>query len=237
MDLEILTKGIKLTDTEYQLLSYITNHIDQLKNVGVREIAKKNFTSPATVIRLAQKLGFKGYLELYYYLSMHTTSQMTDELVDFQINGNKIDGIIDIMRNHYHKDQSKFIFIYATGFSGIIAEYLQKKLLVNGIRVIFSSGQDSSGIIEHNVDHISMMVVISKSGETPKIIEKMELCRKYRIPIFAFTSQSDNRVKKIANYFFEVSDDGQLDTYNRNYSSFFGKLLLLLEYVVQKFIE
>lgn len=82
-----------------------------------------------------------------------------------------------------------------------------------------------------------MMIVISKSGETPKIIEKMELCHKYKIPIIAFTSQSYSRAKELATHYFEVADDEQLDTYNRNYSSFFGKLLLLLEYVVQQFIS
>lgn len=237
MDLDILTKGIKLTETEHQLLTYITNHLGSLKGVGVREIAKKNYTSPATVVRLAQKLGFKGYLELYYYLSMYTERQETDEVIDFQINGEKLDGTIEIMKNYYKTDETKFIFIYATGFSGIIAEYLQKKLLVNGVRVIFSSGQDSSGIIEHNVNNISMMIVISKSGETPKIIEKMALCHKYKIPVIAFTSPSDNRVKELADHYFGVADDEQLDTYNRHYNSFFGKLLLLLEYIVQEFLS
>lgn len=236
MDLDILTKGIKLTETELQLLTYITNHLDSIKGASVREIAKKNYTSPATVVRLAQKLGFKGYLELYYYLNMRTEKHNTDEIIDFQINGEQLDGTIEIMKNYYRKDKTKFIFIYATGFSGIIAEYLQKKLLVNGIRVIFSSGQDSSGIIEHNVDNISMMIVISKSGETPKIIEKMSLCQKFQIPVVAFTSQTDSRVKELSDHYFEVTDDEQLDTYNRYYSSFFGKLLLLLEYIVQKFL-
>lgn len=126
MDLDILTKGIKLTEIEYQLLTYITNHLGTLKGVGVRKIAKDNYTSPATVVRLAQKLGFKGYLELYYYLSMHIEKQETDEVIDFQINGKRLDGTIEIMKDYYQASEKKFIFIYATGFSGIIAEYLQK---------------------------------------------------------------------------------------------------------------
>ncbi len=237
MDLDVIIKGKKLTEVEHKLLQYIIQDIDQLEGVGVREIAKENFTSPAAIIRLAKKLGFNGYLEMYYYFKMNGTRPATDEIIDFQINGELLDDTIQEMKNFYRQNEEKFIFIYATGFSGIIGEYLYKKLLVNGIKVIFSSGQDSSGIIEHNVNHINMMIVISKSGETPKIIEKMALCSRYEIPTIAFTSPSENRVKELADYYFEIGDDEALDTYNRHYNSFFGKLLLLLEYVVQEFVR
>ncbi|MCR2441788.1 helix-turn-helix domain-containing protein, partial [Salmonella enterica] len=64
MDLNVLIKGKKLTDNELQILDYLLANTAAIDGLPLREIAKAIYTSPATIVRLAQKLGFSGYLEL-----------------------------------------------------------------------------------------------------------------------------------------------------------------------------
>lgn len=239
MDLEIVTKGKQLSDNDRIILTYLASHVNELEGVSLRKIAATLYTSPATIVRLAQKLEFSGYLELFYFLKnqYQPQNQLVEATVDISIPTEKIAPSIQAMKKIYQENQGKFITIYATGFSSIIAEYLYKKLLVNGIKTLFVSAADSSGIINNNADNISMLIVISKSGETQKLIEKMHFSRERMIPTILFTGNSQSRATESATIIFEVADERPLDSQNIKYNSFFGKLLLLMEYIVQEFTQ
>lgn len=239
MDLDIIMKGKKLSANEQEILEYLISHVDQLEGVSLRELAQRLFTSPAAIVRLAQKLEFSGYLELFYFLKnqFRANSQGVSATIDFNIDTKKIEPSIVGMKEFYANNKDKFITIYATGFSSIVADYLHKKLLVNGIKTLFVNAGDSSGIISNNTENISMLISISKSGETQKVIEKMTFCQERGIPNILFTGNLDSRAKQLATISFEVADERPLDSQNIKYNSFFGKLMLLLEYIVQEFVE
>lgn len=62
IDIEKLTCGIQLTDIERNVLEYLLTHLDQALKLGVRGVARENFTSTSTVMRLSRKLGYNGLL-------------------------------------------------------------------------------------------------------------------------------------------------------------------------------
>ncbi len=233
MDLDVLTKGKKLSDNEKQIIDYLMTHTKEIDGCPLREIAKRIYTSPATIVRLTQKLGFSSYTEFFYFLKNQLKQQqITEATIDYQIDSASIDQMIASIRDIYANQPNKFITIYATGFSGIIAEYLHKKMLVNGIKTLLVSASDSGGIISNNIENISMLITISKSGETQKVIEKMTLAQQNHIPTILFCGNGDHSANQLATYAFEVTDERPFDTQNIEYSSFFGKLLLLMEYIV-----
>ena len=239
MDLDLIMKGKKLSANEQEILEYLISHVDQLEGVSLRELAQRLFTSPAAIVRLAQKLEFSGYLELFYYLKnqFRPSGQGVSATIDFNIDTKRIEPSISSMKEIYAHNKDKFVTIYATGFSSIVADYLHKKLLVNGIKTLFVSAGDSSGIISNNTDNISMLISISKSGETQKVIEKMTFCQERNIPNILFTGNLHSRAEQLATISFEVEDELPLDSQNIKYNSFFGKLMLLLEYIVQEFVQ
>ena len=59
---------MSLTDTEQAVLEYLLLHLDEALKLGVRGVAKANFTSTSTVMRLSRKLGYNGFIEMYYKL-------------------------------------------------------------------------------------------------------------------------------------------------------------------------
>lgn len=236
MDIEVLTKGKTLSDNEQKNLTYVVDHLLEIEGRPLKEVAKQMYTSPATLVRLAQKLDFSGYTEFIYYLkNQHHQLALTEAIIDYKLDPSHIDPLIHKMRAIYAQDTGKFIMIYAAGFSSILADYLYKKLLVNGMRAILVSPTDSSGMITNNLSLISMFITISKSGETPKTIEKMNLVAQHQIPCILFTGTGFHTANEIAQIVFEVEDEHPLDTQNISYNSFFGKLMLLLEYIVDKF--
>jgi len=68
IDLSKLIDGKNLTDAEEKVLRYIIDHIDDVIKMGVRTIAKNNYTSTSTIMRLTKKLGYAGFVDMYYRL-------------------------------------------------------------------------------------------------------------------------------------------------------------------------
>ena len=151
LDLNKLTCGVSLTDTEQAVLEYLLLHLDEALKLGVRGVAKANFTSTSTVMRLSRKLGYNGFIEMYYkLLGAVGEGSQSYELNEGFISHFAGEGAVS-MENYrslrlaaekiYQTDQ--VVFIYGMGFSSMMAEYLAKKLLVLGIKCIFSDGADS----------------------------------------------------------------------------------------------
>lgn len=228
IDLSKLIQGKKLTDTEESILHYMIEHMDTVLEKGVRTVARENFTSPATVMRLSKKLGYNGFIDLYYHLkplvkgtSPHSVEETTEEIERFLQLVNKM--------------QEKNIFIYATGFSAIIAEYMYKKLLVNGKRALFASGTDSIGVLESNQAMAGMFLTVTRSGETPQVIEKMKYFKNQGIPIVTFTNEIDNAAACLADVVFRIPDEHKLDDRNIQGNTYFAHVLLLFEQIIKEY--
>ena len=80
MDLSKLVENKGLTEIELKVLNYMIDNIEDLNKMGVRGIAKNNFTSTSTIMRLAKKLGYSGFLEMQYNLLSLTKNEYGDNL-------------------------------------------------------------------------------------------------------------------------------------------------------------
>lgn len=240
IDLAKIIQGKKLTETEQNILAYIVENIDTVLAKGVRTVAKENYTSPATVMRLTKKLGYNGFIDLYYHLEplvkgtpsreKQSTSYHYPDV--WQYNSlEEIEKFARLMR----KSKEKNIFIYATGFSGIIAEYMYKKFLVNRQRTLFASGMDSIGILENNKEMAGIFLTITKSGETIQVIEKMRYFKEHGIPVVTFTSDTDNKAAQLADIVFRIPDQQKLDDRNIQGNFFFAQVLLLFEMIMKQY--
>ena len=54
----------KYTETEKEVIDYLMNHLDLLEELSINDLAKKTYTSNATIIRLCRKTGYSGYKAL-----------------------------------------------------------------------------------------------------------------------------------------------------------------------------
>jgi len=246
IDISKLSKGKNLTELDVQILKYIVENIDTVLQKGVREIAKENYTSPATVIRLSKKLGYTGFVDMYYQLVPQVKKvelQPTEVIGDFPeirpqdfFQYNTMEDFELFIEKVLHLKQS-YIFIYATGFSAIAGEYLYKKLLVLGKKTIIASGTDSIGVFENNLEDIGALVVISKSGETQQVIDKLHAAKEHAIFTVSFTKETDNRAAEIADLNFKLFDTNKLDDRNMLPNIFFPRLLMLFEYILKVYFE
>lgn len=63
MDFKYLSNKYQLNQIEKNILNYLYKNINDVKKIGIRKVAKDNYTSTTTVYKLCEKLNLK-YLSL-----------------------------------------------------------------------------------------------------------------------------------------------------------------------------
>lgn len=244
MDLRKLTEGKNLTETEETVLYYMVEHMDTVLKIGVRGVAKENYTSSSTIMRLTKKMGYDGFVDMYYKLfpMVHQppveTNPQTQFLSSFCSNSllqyNSYDHMREFARRVSDR-RDQYLFLYATGFSAMAAEYFTKKFLVLGRKCIYSNGMDSIGVFENNLDDMGMLIVVSRSGETKQVVDRMKTARENGIFTVSFTNDGGNRVSKLANIPFRIEDSNKLDDRNMMANTFFPNVLMLMELLIYEY--
>lgn len=246
IDLSKLTDGKNLSEIEQTVLTYMIDHIDDVLKIGVRGVARENYTSTSTIMRLTKKLGYHGFVDMYYKLlpMIHHAQGTIDQDLHF-INSFCSNSLLQY--NSYESMQQfarrisnlkkEFVFIFGTGFSAMSAEYMSRKLLVLGCKCIISSGMDSIGVFENNLSDMGMLIVISRSGETQSAVDRVRTAKENGIFIVSFTNELDNRVSTLADIAFRIEDSNKLDDRNMMPNTFFPNVLLLIELLVYEYYK
>ncbi|GAA6267423.1 MurR/RpiR family transcriptional regulator [Enterocloster alcoholdehydrogenati] len=245
LDLNKLTCTASLTDTERAVLEFLLTHIDEALKLGVRGVAKANFTSTSTVMRLSRKLGYNGFIEMYYKL-LGAAGKGTPvyELNEGFLSHFAGDGNVS-MENYrslrlaaqrIHKTD-QMVFIYGMGFSSMMAEYLAKKLLVLGIKCIFSDGADSIGVFENNLEDIGCFIAFSRSGRSPYVLNRVKMAEENSVFTMGFTNDGASPLKEYCSCVIEVPDDNPLDDRNMKPTLFFSKTITMIELLIYEYYQ
>ncbi|MGC6173190.1 MurR/RpiR family transcriptional regulator [Lacrimispora sp. 38-1] len=244
VDISKLTEGKNLTEIEDTVLRYMISHMDSMLKMGVRGVAKENFTSTSTIMRLTKKLGYNGFVDMYYKL-LPLVEQAQDHVsTDLQFINSFCSN--SILKYNSYEDikefarrlcqlKSGYVFLYATGFSAIPLEYLTKKLLVLGIKCIYSNGMDSIGVFENNLEHMEMLVVVSRSGETRWVADRVKTAAENGIYTVSFTNEAKNRVSSMTDMQFRIEDSNKLDDRNMMANTFFPNVIMLMELLIYEY--
>lgn len=233
----------KITSIESQVLEYIIDNIDSVMELGVRGIAAANFTSTSTIMRLSKKLGFTGFIDMIYNITPLIDGSNTgiieksEALIGTDINflskyidEDHVKRFIEILAS----GTRKYIFIYARGYSEIAGEYFNKKLLGIGIKSILI---DSIGSFENNLEDMETLIVISKSGETKEVLDKVQVAKKKNKVVVSFTKEVENSISALSNISFKIFDMHKLDDSNVLPNSFFANMLMFMEYLIYRYYE
>ena len=125
MNILHISEKYELNELEKQIVQYMQDHIHELKSIGIRQMAKDNYTSTSTIYKLCNKFGFDGYSDMIYHLT-----STKDTCID---------------NNHYSDNKEQFrsllqrnkrIVVSGFGFSGPIADYIAQRLILLGYQAM-----------------------------------------------------------------------------------------------------
>ena len=228
---ENLFVAAKLSSTEREILVYLINHIDEIDRLGIRDVASSCFTSTTTVIRLAKKLGYRGFREMGFELKELSTRGFTalrgaggmeGGRHDFTCGENDIDFFCDGLM------QDGIVCLYGEGWSSIVVEYIEKKLIIHGHRTVNHDLLGTNTLLKRIPD-ISFGLFISKGGSTVAVAEAARRCRLAHIPVACFTGNPHGRLAQNADAVFAIKDDDPFDSENRTPNLFFARCIATFE--------
>lgn len=216
MNIEHLSEKYELNDLEKQILSYMKEHMNELKSIGIRQMAKDNYTSTSTIYKLCNKFGFDGYSDMIYHLTFtkDNTTHLKEQYHEYK----------DSFQNSLKK--SKRIVVFGLGFSAPIAEYIQQRLTLLGYQALCVIHMEMFNEVYHDD---TLFIVISYSGQTPRLNEIVANASQHHIPIISFVGNEESVICKYSSLPILINHyDSFLHDLNHSIT-FFGEVIIAFE--------
>ncbi|PWC13056.1 MurR/RpiR family transcriptional regulator [Brenneria corticis] len=224
-----------LSKTELTVLGYIYTHPQRCIENGVRAVSAACYSSPSTLVRLAKKLGFRGWLELVYFIKFNLIKSTADHpAVAAGLYHSRFmttrpeDGMEAFLDGLRHQR----LLIHGSGFSQLVAQYFYNKCLTVGINSYLALWPDLDILGEKGRMQFDCAWVISKSGRSHSALAWLEATRKINLPLICFTGDGASPLAMAAQRAFIFDDHQKYDDDIYYANPFFGYCLLGFERII-----
>lgn len=233
-----------LSKSEEVLANYILSQKENIENLSTKDLANATYTSPSTVVRLSQKLGFSGwnqfkekYLEELKYLNTHLSNVDPDfpfEAHDTFMNIaskvshlvlNSIEDTLSLLKNDELKKavqllcKSQIINVYGIGNSLLMAYDFKHKMLRINKHVEIMNFPGEQIIVASNSSPANCAILISYSGESKEVLKIAEILKSKNTQMIVLTSIGENSLTAFADCIFSISTRENLYSKISTYSS------------------
>lgn len=220
----------KLPNSENEVRIYILKNSKAVVKMSIQELAAKSYTSPATIMRLCQKLNLKGYSELKLAIAselksfeninlniMDNTTFKKGESIDEVVNKvtdmsiKSIEETCLLLDKEMLVNTAKAIMdadcidLYGVGQSNNIAFDASFKFMRIGKSISCLSLVDRQRIQAINSNKNHFAILISYSGETKEIVEIAKILQNNNVPSVSITKSSKNTLMDLCEYNLFVS--------------------------------
>ena len=191
-------------ELETSLYNYISQNMDKVAYMRIRELADETHVSTATILRFCRKLNCEGFSEFKVKLKMYleenkrtyikSAQHSIVEFFERTIKGDLDEKINEAAIQIQNAENVIFIGI---GSSGILAEY--------GARYFSSLGKFSLYIkdphfpIHSKFRNNSVTIALSVSGENPFTVNHLNLLKQEGSNIISITNNKLSTIAKISN--------------------------------------
>lgn len=233
MNLLDLSKMYNLSNTENQIVDRIIYLLQNQEKITIRKVAKQTYVSTTTIVNLAKKLGFNSYSEMMHEMKRSFKSDNRGTKIELydELFSNITEEDVDSFISQLNKYKDKRIFLLGIGYSAIGTTYFNKKLSASGFAVYEGSPLD---MINEKIDK-SLVIVISRSGETNDLIHIMNRMKSYDYETVLFTANKNSTLGTMVDLVFEIYD-GNLTPFTIAPDYFLGKILILFEFLISKYL-
>lgn len=220
---EELSKKIKLTETEKEILEYMVENLDSLTSLSSRELARKTYTSPTTIVRFVKKLGYQNYNDFKYNIisklkNRNEESQITSH-EDALTVLNKVEKIqIEAMHEFKNKisletfqkvidecSKYQYIDIIANDCNSILGKYAMHYFTSLGKIVQVYHEKDQQIYASMNLPSDHLIFIISKYALNETLLNCALTLKRRHITTIAITNHQENSLFKRCDYVIPVS--------------------------------
>lgn len=218
-----------LSNSERTVADFILKEQQNIQKMTTREIAQAAYSSPSTLVRIAHKMGFRGWNELKEalleeeaYLQTHFNGidanfpfKRSDSIMSVaaKIAALKKESIEDTLSLITGDDlqkavsilnQASSIGIYAVSNNLLICREFQHNMNRIQKRVDVCSIQGEVAYTAFLADPGSCALIISYSGETPILVQAAKYLKRHQIPIVLITNIGENSLRPMADCILRI---------------------------------
>ncbi len=227
MNIEYLCDKYQLSKIEQTILNYLFDNIDNLKKIGVRKVAKDNFTSTTVIYKLCKKLGFEGYSDMIYNISHFIRNDDSDSAIDIFTNAaNQINSNLVPLSGILQNSRNKLIMLLGVGYSQMIANYMSERFVINGFKCIANTHLQ---LLSRSHKDDVLLIAISNSGESASILEVAQTAKNNGIQIVSFVGNENSSLANMSDLPLVLKGYEKLPHLKNPPNTFFSEVLLLFE--------
>ena len=201
MNIEHLSEKFELNNLEKQIVSYIQEHLIELKSIGIRQMAKDNYTSTSTIYKLCKKFGFDGYSDMIYHLTSTKDNHTINYHEQYRSFFQQFQSLL--------QDHSKRIIVFGLGFSAMCVVHME----------MFS---------QHFFDN-TIFIVVSYSGKTPRLNEMIETAYHNHVPIISFIGNPQSPIIQLSTLPIVIEQYDSFSHDLNRPNTFFGEAIIAFE--------
>lgn len=211
----------QLTETDRRLASYLLDHSRDAIHMSAKELSAQCDTSPAAVVRLSQKLGFKGFTALKLELAKESGQEEPDVFRSAIRDNDDMETIVRKAEQIHLRNTSltyqmvnvsvlsqaveeicagRRIHLFGVGASGLLAmDFLYKSSRI-GIPAFYHADVHTNLATAALLGPEDIVIAISYSGETLDTVLAAEAARERGSKIIAITQANRNTLSRLADY-------------------------------------
>jgi RpiR family transcriptional regulator, carbohydrate utilization regulator len=202
-----------------RVIDYVLAHPNDVIHLSVTEVAELTQASEATIVRLFQNLGFKGYQDFKIRLSqslvpdthsiergiehgdsinvifekVFATSETTLRNTLAHLEPNDLERTVDLIAN-----ARRLVFI-GVGGSGVVAQDAHHKFLKLGIFCEALPDPHNAAQVCALLDARDVVVAISHSGATKDVLDAARVAKDHGARLIALTKLGNSPLSKISD--------------------------------------
>ncbi|WP_231385252.1 MurR/RpiR family transcriptional regulator [Candidatus Stoquefichus massiliensis] len=252
MFIEQKLEQVKLSSSQQAVADYLISQRRLIKDMTILELAKETYTSTATVIRLAKKLGYQGfddlkkdYLKEIEYLDTHFCN--VDPNFPFERGDNiqqiayKVTQVADetihdtcsliehdsLQKAVYLLKNAKKIHLCAISYCLMLGQIFKMDMLRIGKNVNIYDISGDELFLPAIVEEKDCVIFISYSGQIDKLCLLAKILKQKGIQIIVISALGQNELKQYGDVVLNISTREKLYSKVKGYSNELSVLMIL----------
>ncbi|MBE7128829.1 MurR/RpiR family transcriptional regulator [Bacillus mycoides] len=230
------------SSSESEIIVYLFKQRENIKDKTTKQISKETYTHPSTLIRIAKKLGYNGWVELknsflgeIEYLNSHFSSIDANYPFDDRdsimtvankmalLNQTTISDTLsllnhdDLQRAINMLDEAAHIKVFSMYHNLLICHDFKSKMNRIGKHVSLCTVDPHFEAVNSNTE--TCAIVISYSGESEGIVGLLPFLKRKKVPVIALTSIGENTLTKYADCILRITTREKLYSKIGSFSS------------------
>ena len=245
-----------MTDRERDICNYILEHPEKVESISSRELGHATFTSAASVTRLCQKLGVKGFLEFKIQFVRELQDGQMEESQE-KVTISERENVVTMVGKATHVQQQAIeetkkefsysqlvrvgkliaeadcVDFYAYDMNVSLAEYGRSLFYHSGKVATVLSGTNIQGLQAsmHSKGHIA--VLISHTGENERLVELAKQLRKNKTKVIVIAGRQNSSIVPYADEFLYAAGKRKVEEFWNSMFFASGKYILDILYEME----